>query len=439
MRILIKALLIVVLLCRGVALAQPGTRSFYSGYAGILPSDPKLKARTYFDDPRVRELIYEMERGPVARSRVAASLDGSSFTIDDLIRVKLLRQENDRYFIGFSYFNAQDQAAIIAAAQDFVPSLIHAYVAKSRKLNRLLDQYPVKTVGKDRLAFVLLAGFSLNWDGLKITREQGYRNPILVQGSGFRYSFWASEEVSNRNTHGFYWGSSTFPGEGYDFKPPTDYSFSSFGDPYSDPRMNFPDLMLMPAADMKPGIRAAATKLGLVDDDIFGDHFTNVIGPDSTQDLARLLFALRTAPAGELKLASLIRAPAKIDAYLSLLVEAEYVFRDRKGIYHLEIPVLDSQDKAMVTSVLNVSRLILEDWLVANFPKIRKELEGLTGIRQGVRFESLFTQIWHEFFGLATQQLVRSGVLFDPAGPFRRYKGSYPTLWRRALYNFNPG
>lgn len=60
-----------------------------------------------------------------------------------------------------------------------------------------------------------------------------------------------------------------------------------------------------------------------------------------------------------------------------------------------------------------------------------------TALRQGVPFECLFTQIWHELFGLATRQLVRSGILFDPAGRLVRYKGSYPTIWRRALYNFN--
>jgi hypothetical protein len=437
MRRLANSLLIIALLSPGLALAQQGTRSFYSGYAGTLPSDPKLKARTYFDDTKVRALIYEMEGGPVARSRVVASLDGSPFTIDDLVRVKLLREEGDRYFIGFNYFNAQDQVAITTAGRAFIPSLVRAYVENRLQLNRLLARYPVKTVGKDRLGFILLAGFSLNWDGLKITREKGYRKPVLVEGPGFRYSFWASEEISNHNTHGFYWGSSTFPGGGYDFKEPTDYSFSSFGDPYSDPRMNFPDLMLMPATDMKPGIRAASIKIGLVNDDSFG-HFTNVIGPDSSQDLARILFALRTAPAGAEKLASLVHAPAKIDAYLNLLIETEYVLRNKAGVYHLKIPVLDRQDAAMVTAVLGFSRRILEHWLAVNYPKIRTELGTLTALRQGVPFESLFTQIWHELFGLATQQLVRSGVMFDPAGRLVRYKGSCPIIWRRALYDLNP-
>lgn len=438
MRKRLNTFLIALLLMPGLTLAQEAKRSFLSGYAGTLPADPKLLARTYFNDPKVRALIYEMEHGPVYRSRVAASLSGSPFTIDDLLRVKLLREENNQYFIGFNYFTAKDQAVVVSAAQEFVPSLVRAYVEKKSSLNRLLARYPVKTVTKDRLAFVLLAGFSLNWDGLKITREKSYRNPILVEGRGFRYSFWASEEISHHDTHGFYWGSSTFPGRGYDFKEPTDYSFSSFGDPYSDPRMNFPDLLFMPATEMKPGVRAVATKIGLVDDDIIGTHFQGVIGSGNTQDIARILFALRHSPAGSAALASLVRAPSKIDSYLSLLEETEYISRDRSGIYHLNIPVFDRRDASMVTAVISFSRRILERWLAINYPKLRRDLSALTALRQGVPFESLFTQIWHELFGLATRQLVRSGLLFDPGGQPVRYKGSYPVLWRRALYDYVP-
>jgi|GEM_PF-1114894 hypothetical protein len=418
---------------------QEAKRSFASGYAGILPTDPKLQARTYFDDPKVRRLIYEMEDGPVSQSRVIASLSASPYTIEDLLRVKLLREENNQYFIGFNYFTAKDQVAIISSAQRFVPSLVSAYLEKKSDLINVLSQYPIKTVTKNRLAFVLVAGFSLNWDGLKLTRDKGYRNPILVEGQNFQYSFWASEEINNHNTHGFYWGSSTFPVGGYDFKQSTDYSFSSFGDPYSDPRMNFPDLLFLPATDMRVRVRAAATKIGLVDDDILGAHFSNVIGSDSGQDLARILFRLRKSPARATRLASVVRAPFKVDDYLSLLEETECVFRDRSGIYYLKIPVLDRQDAQMVAAVMSFSRRILERWLDANYRKIRQDLLALTALRQGVPFESLFTQIWHEIFGLATQQLVRSGLLFDPSGYSVRYKGSYSAVWRRTLYDYIPG
>jgi len=99
---------------------------------------------------------------------------------------------------------------------ELLHALVRAYLDKKNELYHLLSRYTVRTITKDRLAFVLIAGFSLNWDGLKLTSEKGCRNPILVEGPGFRYSFWAAEEISNHDMHGYYWGSSTFPGGGYD-------------------------------------------------------------------------------------------------------------------------------------------------------------------------------------------------------------------------------
>ena len=92
----------------------------------------------------------------------------------------------------------------------------------------------------------------------------------------------------------------------------------------------------------------------------------------------------------------------------------------------------------MVDAVLGLSRRILSDWLGEHVPEMRREMGSLTAMRQGVPFESLFTQIWHEIFGLATRELVSSGLLFDPSGPAMRTKGSYPVLWRQDLYDFQP-
>ena len=91
----------------------------------------------------------------------------------------------------------------------------------------------------------------------------------------------------------------------------------------------------------------------------------------------------------------------------------------------------------MVEQSLALSRQILSTWLKENYPIIRKELGTLTAMRHGVPIESLFTQIWHELFGLATRELVAQGFLFDPAGPKMRYKRSYPTLWRHELYDYD--
>lgn len=405
------------------------------GYAGTLPGDPTLLAGTYFDDPPVQALIHDIAQGPVSRQQVLEALARTHFTIDDLLRVKLLREERGRYVIGFNYFTAGDMEAIIGAARRYVPSLVEAYLNRRSAFQRAFDRYPVKSVAPSRLAFVLVAGFGLNWDGLTITRDLGLRDPVLVQGDGFQYSFWASEEVPGHDTHGFYWGSSTLPAGAYNYSvDPVDYSFSSFGDPYSDPRMNFPDLLLTPAASMAPDVRRAAERVGLVHDTSFGGDFRDVLGFERGRDIGAALFALRASPKKATQLAPILHDSAKTDALLGLLQEAQYVTRDSMGVYHLVVPVLDVQDARMVRDVLALNREILTAWLTKTMPALRRDLGVLTAMREGVPFESLFTQIWHELFGLATRELVRAEFMFDPGGSDLRYRGSYPVVWRHALY-----
>jgi len=422
----------------GPASSAAPTREFYAGYKGSLPSDPRLLARTYFDQPQVRALIFEVETGPVSRDRIDSALEGSGATLADLLRVGLLREDHGEYLLAFNYFTATDMRAVIAAAEKHVPSLVAAYLEQRGELDRILGAYPVKSVARDRLAFVLIAGFSLNWDGLAVTRDAGFRKDLLVEGDGFGYSFWASEEVPGHDTHGFYWGSSTLPGGRFNYETnPVDWSFSSFGDPYSDPRMSFPDLLLTSADEMEPAVREAVRRVGLIHDTSLGGDFPDVLGFESGRDFADLLFRLRQGPKGAEALAEGFPDPEKLGAYLDLLQEIQYVERDDEGAYHLRVPVLDRADRPMVDAALQWSREVLTGWLGEHYPELRKEMGTLTAMRQGVPFESLFTQIWHELFGLATRELVRSGLLFDPSGSQVRYKGSYPVLWRQELFDFD--
>lgn len=413
-------------------------REFSSGYTGTLPAQPKNRARTYFNDPAVRRVIFQMEDGPLSRSRAEEMLKGAPFTVEDLLQIKLVSEREGRLFISFNYFNAGDIKAIDRAASLYVPSLVRAYLDHQAAFDRIFKGYPVNSVSPKKLAFVLIAGFSLNWDGLKTSRELGYRKPLLIQGEGWHYSFWAEEDVPARSTKEFYWGSSTFPAGKYNFADkPADFAFSSFGDPFSEPRMNFPDLLSMPAAEIAPAVRDIAQKIGLIHETGFGTDIQDVLGFERARDLAALLFTLRVKPEKEARLAGSIREPQKVGAYLSLLEQIQYVERGNDGTYHLLVPVLDEIDKKLVDQSLALSRQIFSHWLETNYDRMRADLGSLTAMKQGVPFESLFTQIWHEWFGLTTRQLVHAGFMFDPYSKDATYKGSFPALWRLSLFDWN--
>jgi hypothetical protein len=428
----------------GLFLASPmvGTEerhTYFSGYVGHPPADARLRARTYFENPRIEELVREIAaRGAASPERIEQAVSGTPFSVDDLLRVKILRREGNEFHIGFNFFTAEDMRLVAAAVDRYAPLLVQAFVSRQAEFARIYDRYPVRSVGPRELAFVLIAGFSLNWDGLTISARLGYRKPLTVEGDGWRYGFWASEELADHDTHGFYWGSSTFPAEGINLaSDPVNYSFSSFGDPYSDPRMSFPDLFLLGLSDLSDAVRDAVRSVGTVNETLLGFDCPDVLGLERARDVGEILFALRRGPETEMELAG-FRPTKSLGPLLALLREIRYVEKDGQGRYELLIPVLDEEDGAMVRESMDLSARILEQWLADCYPKLRRDLGPLTSLRQGVPFESLFTQIWHEFFGRTTRDLIRAGFLFDPSGPDVRYKGSFPALWRSSLYHLVP-
>lgn len=425
---------------------QGTERTFASGYAGSVPPDPAHRTGTYFDDPRIRELVYELEGGPVGRDRVQAAIEDTDFSVADLLRVGLLREKEGRFYIAFNYFDLEDMQATHRSAEKRVPALIDAYLARGNDFDEIFSRYPIESVPDEVLAFVLIGGFSLNWDALEFTAERGWRRPAFVKGevpSGepWQYSFWASELDPGYSTRAFFSASTTFPGGPFNYaEDPVDFSFSSFGDPYSDPRMSFPDLLYLPGEAMASPVREIADRIGLADRRQLGLDVRNALGLELGRSVAAILFQLRKGPRsdGELQGALPHSEGRALSDLLDLLEETRYI-EERAGRYHLLIPVLEHDDQVLVRDALALSREILSAWLSEHYPQIRAELSGLTSLQHGVPFESLFTEIWHTFFGLATKELVQAGLMADPYADAVPYQGSLPTLWRMSVYRFDPG
>ena len=422
-----RAVLLVFLL--SAAASGAGERKFLSGYAGSVPRDARDKARTYFNMPAVRGILARLESGSITETEVMIALAGSDAKLADLVRVSLLRKDGNRYSIGFAYFTADDMRAIYKVADRVGPSLAAAYVAHRKDFERIFAAYPVKSVPRSQIAFVLLTGFCLNWNGLEVTKDLGYRRPVMVEGEAFRYSFWASEEVPGRDYHGVIWGRSTLPGE--------DYSFSSFGDPESDPRLNFPDLLYLDAATLPEPLPKLMERVGLRPNADFGQPNEHVLGDELRKPVIKILTSLRTGTRSARELSRLVGQDER--PTLDLLQEIDYVQRDARGLYHLRVPVFRDADRTMIDRTLALNRRILKSWFAAHDVELRSDLDSLTAIRTGLPFEALFTQIWHEIFGVVTRELIDSKLVADPYSAEARSKGSFSSVWRTALYSRTPG
>ncbi len=433
---LFAPLLVVALLCATETQASDDARSFGSGYTGTLPPQKRDLARTYFDNAAVRALLEDMEDDPVGHDHVQQALSGTDITVDDLLRMKILRRDNDRYFIGFGYFTASDVRKINSVAEDMVPTLVQAYTSRQSEFDRIFGAYKVQSVTQKKLAFVLVAGFSLNWDGLKIAEEEGFRQLENVEGDDWSYSFWAAENVPEITQRAFYWGSSSFPVYYIDREEATaDYTFSSFGDPYSYPRMNFPALLYTSKDDLEPDVRTKAEDIGFIHETSIGLDLPDVLGLEFGREVATILFALRTGPLSFENIQALPGSGDNTASIMALLEEVQYVERDDSSNYHLLIPVLDRDDAQMVGEALQLSRNILVQWLNENIDELMSDLGELTAIKHGVSFKVLFTQIWHDFFGMTTRDLASAGFIADGYGEDVRYSATFGTLWRDSLYD----
>lgn len=430
---LLTALAFLLLVQIGAARADP---VYLSGYAGTLPSSAQDRAKTYFNRPEVRHLLQSLQRHPISEEEAEKRLAGSRTKLTDLTRLGLVALNRGRVRIAFALFSAGDMRLIHAIAMKYVPSLVAEYRSHAAELTRILSHYPVASVSRKRLAFVLLAGVSLNWDGLRVLSDLGYRRPRLVSGPGWQYSFWASADTPEYSYRGYYWGSSTFPADSINLDPPLDFSFSSFGDPASDPRMNFPDLFDIQPKDMTRRVREAAQRLGLRNDSALGNTITDVIGLERAREVGAILFAMRGGARDEARICAPLPKSEHAECHdmLSLLAAAGYVRPARHGSYVLLVPVFDVQDRPMTDAVLALSRKTMTAWLKENYAPLRRDLGSLSALHEGVPYPALFTQIWHELFGLTTRELVTSGMIEDPYARGTPWPGSVPTVWRSAVF-----
>lgn len=417
--------------------AAAAQREFYSGYIGTVPPSPADQARTYFDRPETRRLLQQLETMQVSVAQAEMMLASTQTTLADLERMKLVRESNGYLHIAFPYFTASDMDMIHGVAEKYVPSLVAAFAARAPRIEPLLAAYPVQSVSRKRLAFVLIAGFGLNWDALDLLTQKNYRQPWLIDGAGWHYGFWAAEDLPGYSYRGYYWGSTSFPADALNLTPPLDLTFSSFGDPASDPRMNFPDLLAMPEDQMTPPVHQAAVALGLKDESELGFELKSVVGLSRGRAIGAILFAMRSGESSREKLCAALAADAAsdCDGILGLLVASGYAKQAGEDHYALLVPVLDVGDAAMLEAVLAQCREIETGWLAQTYAPMRRELLRLTAVRQGIPYPALFSQIWHEMFGLATRELAASGTIEDPRAPDVVWQGSIPVVWRTAIYH----
>jgi len=413
-------------LCAAVALALTSPNAARAqvegdllthGITGSIPGNTPLTQNPghVLNLRQVQELLLELAASPRDRSYIEAALAGSDITPADLEAMHALRAENGEYVIDFTFLTADDQRLVRDVSHRYGRSLAEAHLRRWPEIEETLSAYQMEHVNQRAVVFVLLGCFALDWGGLRLTSELGYRG----SREDWPYLLWALEKRDEFSVKGFYWGGHSEYTE--------NLALTTFGDHFALPRYGLPDLFWRMPGGLRsvpapPEVKSLLARIGNRQLDPLNEQVTDMV------------VALRS---GEKTAEQLGEAAgtgsAQTEDLLRLLEELEYV-RRVDGHYAAIIPVFGAEDRPMILGLLRISREVTTPWLHENYERIQADLGTITPLECGVPYNEVFNQIWHYIFGYANQTLVAEGKFYDPYGGTRKYEGFIPVVWHRGVF-----
>ena len=419
-RIVIYGFVLIFLVIAGIpawSAAQGGLLQV--GVTGQPPSEPARNPTAILRSETVQRLILDISERPRSGPEIATALGDQPFTVDDMVAVGLLREQDGKYWIDFNLLRVEDQLRILEVSEQFGRQLARAVLEHRNELEAIAQGHaqPGHDLSAEFLYFVL-GCFSLDWDGLDLTEEKGWRLGAQREIGGATFTPWAKEKGAEISLRGFYWGSHNTEVEGI--------KLTTFGDHHSLPRFALPDLFWSNTTSFRGYDE-------LPDETKTANRMFAVYEPDISADVARVMMELGSRAQNVEALSEGTGIDrVKLEPVLAFLEAAEYI--ELVGdAWQAKALVLRPEDADRVAAVVELGRGIMLGWHEEHYESLRKSLSDLTPLRNGVPFERVYTEIWHFVFGFANHILVEEGLFADPYGEGRRYQGFLPLVWDASL------
>ncbi len=396
----------------------PRERALATGITGTIRASGLDDPQYVLSFKPVQRVIFAACDGPLAPARAASMLAGSPVAPADLLRLGLLREERGAYRLNYLVLTVADQRRIRAAVPRFAKGLASVLLAQRDRFDRIVARSPDPARRAD-LEFALVAGVLLNWEGLKLSTERGYRAAPTKRPNGDSYLVHSYETGFREPAEGLYVESHTYPGPRV--------SFSTFGDGPSIPRrLGLPDALFDPLEDgldafPKPPEVYAAAKDVLVGGAV-----------EALDDAGALMEAAAGVGVSKAALEKVPMPPERRERALSLLLAVGYL-RSEGDRFVAAVPMLSSADRPIVEETLAAGREILDAWLSANYRSIASELSDLSPTRSGLPFELAFSEVWHAIFGVTTRELAERGFYANPRSPRAMRPGFVPLVWASSV------
>ena len=377
------------------------------------------------DDPQyvlsfvpVQRLMLDAAQRPVTKEEIQKAVQGTPVTLDHLLRLELLRKDQDAYRLNYLLLTVQDQETTYRLSARYGQSLAEAFSTHKAEFDAIFRPYP-KAALRPQLMFDLIAGVAMDWGGLDLATELGYRIETPRHPNGAVYLVHSTEVGAQLDFTGLYLDSETAPGP--------KMSFSTFGDGDSLPRLQgLPDVFdglesamedWRKLPDVYAALRSEYVVLLFLAIDDAGQVMKAVVnGTDTDEGLAKALPLPDDRRKAVLRLLSAIGYLRAVDHH-----------------YLVGVPVLTEGDKPLVDSTLKLSREIMADWLRRNYASMKGDFSGLSPMRNGLPFSLAFNEVWHYEFGFATKSLAESGFYANPRAQGNRYEGYVPLVWASSV------
>ncbi|MCI0601795.1 hypothetical protein L0156_02170 [bacterium] len=246
--------------------------------------------------PQVQQILLDIAREPRDKEYLDQALQGSTVGRKDLKALGLIRFSENRYTINFTLFTREDLKTILRVSEAKAEKMTKGFLGRKNEIESILSTDPsLSTDRKKELAFILLGCFSLDWDGLRITADKGYRYKPPKDAMGNGYVPWAQEKDPSI-LKGLYWGSHNEESQ--------DVVITSFGDHHSLPRYTLPDLLWAISWDYTPGNLPDSLKPSL-------HTLRRAVDHQMWSLLGRIMFGLEKNRATSLNLASSLHLPPR--------------------------------------------------------------------------------------------------------------------------------
>ncbi|MFO7791553.1 MAG: hypothetical protein R6W73_01040 [Candidatus Saliniplasma sp.] len=352
---------------------------------------------------KVKDMVEKLNRNPKNKEELVNENEDILEDIEKLLKLDVLKEKNDKIFVNFTLIDERDNKIIFDICEEYASDLAEDFIGKKKQIFSILGSYRNPRIEKEKLAFIVIGCYLLDWGSLELLSEWGVCDHRKQQAGGNEYVLWGESEVG-ASLKGVYWGGHSLFMDSY--------TFHTFGDHHEyTERKAFPDIIYrFPDLDFDGG-----------------DEYRSILFDKRKEMLEELgRFIDDIGKSGSEK-RDIEKRWADKSRYITLLKKLNYL-EEVDGMLYLNIPYFTDDDIDMILDCIEPFIKVLKKWIHENIDNIRSSLSETRPLRNGVPFEVYFIQIWHVIFGMTNKKLAESGLIYDTYRDDSDHEGYLPAL-----------